>query len=475
MKNNTGKNSIMTFATDTVAADEIVVTEDWKGTRFRKQICAFGDWVNPLFPVETMTLDDAFADEMIANFTKLKENNLLPHVTVPLNHTDDTTMNTGEVISLDKGIAGEEPGIYATMEIRRWGTTFDIEDGLIFDVSMGFDWNWVDTKEGKEWGIVLEHVALVNNPYLSGMSAFERSPEQIAKDEAQRKLWEDEIGWYDEFSKKHKQSAIMLSKSSAKELLAMKGKKKSTTVTLSKVTNDREFDVTITVNDEAGEPVEQVVAAGAEIEVPEDQAEAVTTQITEAEAPANDDDVEETDEEREAREAQEAADAAAADNDDEEGDDKKDGKNKLSKSERAEFARLKAKEKETDAKSAYATLLSAKKITPAQEASFVELHKSLNGQKVKLSRDGKETEVNLSQALVDFMNAGTTKFSTEQSGSKKPAPNADTAKKPSELLSDETAKGLAAQGVTAERMDALAEKSPAYREAMSKLNKKDEE
>lgn len=474
MKNNTGKNSIMTFATDTVAADDITVTEDWKGTRFRKQICKFGEWVNPLFPVETMVLDDAFADEMISNFSLLKDNGLLPHVTIPLNHTDDTTMNTGEVVSLDKGIEGEEPGIYATMEIRRWGTTFDIEDGLIFDVSMGFDWNWVDTKDGNEWGIVLEHVALVNNPYLSGMSEFERAPEQIAKDEEQRKLWEDEIGWYDEFSKKHKQSAIMLSKSSAKELLAMKGKKKSTTVTLSKVTNDREFDVTITVNDEAGEPVEQVVAAGAEIEVPEAQAEAVTTQIAEAEAPAADDDAEETDEEREAREAQEAADAAAAANndDDEEG---KDGKNKLSKSERAELSRLRLAQKESDAKSAYATLLSAKKITPAQEASFVELHKSLNGQKVKLSRDGKETEVNLSQALVDFMNAGTTKFSTEQTGSKKATTGTADGKKPSELLSEETAKGLAAQGVTAERMDALAEKSPAYREAMSKLNKKDEE
>ena len=474
MKNNTGKNSIMTFATDTVAAEDITVTEDWKGTRFRKQICKFGEWVNPLFPVETMVLDDAFADEMIANFSLLKENGLLPHVTIPLNHTDDTTMNTGEVVSLDKGIEGEEPGIYATMEIRRWGTTFDIEDGLIFDVSMGFDWNWVDTKDGNEWGIVLEHVALVNNPYLSGMSEFERAPEQIAKDEEQRKLWEDEIGWYDEFSKKHKQSAIMLSKSSAKELLAMKGKKKST-VTLSKVTNDREFDVTIKVKDEAGEDVEHVVAAGAEVEVPEDQAEAVTTQIAEAEAPANDDEVEETDEEREAREAEEAAAAAGTGDDEEEDDAKGEGKNKLSKSERAELSRLRLAQKESDAKSAYATLLSAKKIVPAQEAAFVELHKSLNGQKVKLSRDGKETEVNLSQALVDFMNAGTQKFSTEQTGSKKATTGTADGKKPSELLSEETAKGLAAQGVTAERMDALAEKSPAYREAMSKLNNKEEE
>ena len=246
----------------------------------------------------------------------------------------------------------------------------------------------------------------------------------------------------------------------------MKDRKKKAEITLSKVKNDREFDVTITVKDEDGADVEQVVSAGAEIEVPEDQADAVTTQIADAEAPAADDDEEETAEEKAAREAKEAEDAEA----EKDKDGKKgEGSEKLSRGERSELVELRAKQKASDAESAYATLLSAKKITPAQKDAFVELHQSLNGQKVQLSRDGKQTEVNLSAALVDFVNAGTTKFSTDQSGSKK-APEAKANGKLSETLSDETAKGLAAQGVTAERMNALAEKSPAYREAMSKLN-----
>lgn len=466
MKNNTGKNSIIMLAADTLTADEIAkgTADDWKGVRYEKQIAIFGDYVNPLFPIETMTLDEAFADEMIANFDK----KVKAHVTIPVTHygASDPDRNAGEVIELLK----KDDGLYAVMEIRNWSQSWQIEEGIALDVSMGFDWDYIDTRTGEHHGIVLEHVALENDPYIEGMTGFEKTQDQLDKEERERAMWDD-IAWLDEFSRQHKGSAIMLSKHQAKELIAMKNRKKQSDVTLSKVKNDREFDVTITVKDEDGADVEQVVSAGAEIEVPEDQADAVTTQITDAEAPAADDDEEETAEEKAAREAKEAEDAEA----EKDKDGKKgEGSEKLSRGERSELVELRAKQKASDAESAYATLLSAKKITPAQKDAFVELHQSLNGQKVQLSRDGKQTEVNLSAALVDFVNAGTTKFSTDQSGSKK-APEAKANGKLSETLSDETAKGLAAQGVTAERMNALAEKSPAYREAMSKLNNKEEE
>ena len=50
MKNDTGKNSIIMLAADTLTADEIAkgTADDWKGVRYEKQIAIFGDYVNPL-------------------------------------------------------------------------------------------------------------------------------------------------------------------------------------------------------------------------------------------------------------------------------------------------------------------------------------------------------------------------------------------------------------------------------------------
>ena len=114
MKNDTGKNSIIILAADTLTADEIAkgTADDWKGVRYEKQIAIFGDYVNPLFPIETMTLDEAFADEMIANFGK----KVKAHVTIPVTHNgaSDPDRNAGEVIELLK----KDDGLYAIMEIR---------------------------------------------------------------------------------------------------------------------------------------------------------------------------------------------------------------------------------------------------------------------------------------------------------------------------------------------------------------------
>lgn len=474
MENNTGKNSIIMLAADTLTVDEIEAgTEaEWKGVRYEKQIALFGDYINPLFPVETMKIDETFADEMIANFNK----KIKAHVTIPITHfsASDPSRNAGEVVELIK----KDDGLYAVMEIRRWDSRFDIEEGVALDVSMGFDWDYIDTRTGEHHGLVLEHVALENDPYIEGMTGFVKTQEQLDKENAEREAWDD-IAWLDEFAKQHKGSAIMLSKNQSKErnmTKAMRLKKEAEAraaakIELSKVKNDREFDVVITVKDEDGEDVKETVAAGEEIEVPDEQADAVTEQIKAAKAPKpelNDDAAGDNTDPATDPAATPATDPAAAD-----ADDKKTGSEQLSRNQKTELARLQAKEKDTDAVAAYQTLLSAKKITPAQKDAFVELHKATNGQKVSLSRDGKNTEVNLAAALVDFVEAGTTKFSTDQSGSKKT--KASRTAKPSEFVSDETAKGLEAQGVTAERMDKLAEKSPAYRDAMSKLNNKEQE
>ena len=64
-----------------------------------------------------------------------------------------------------------------------------------------------------------------------------------------------------------------------------------------KVKNDREFDVQVKFQEDGEEKVE-TIAAGAEIEVPEDQAEAVKQQIADAEAP----EAEEAEEKKEEKE-----------------------------------------------------------------------------------------------------------------------------------------------------------------------------
>lgn len=487
MKNETGHNKIIMLSAARLAADETgEQSDDWKGTRFRKQIASYGEWVDPYNPLQKMILDEAFGDQMIANFDKMRaavaagdKEAVLPRVAVPVNHTDDAHVNTGEVVALES-VAGD--GIYATLEIRDWGTSWKLEDGLIFDVSMGFDWDYIDTKKGEHHGIVLEHVALVNNPYLTGMSAFERAPEQVEKDEAQRKLWEQELEWYDEFSNSHKEVAVMLSKTKAKEI-SMKKRKLAKEQEVVEVTNDRDFDVTITVNDEDGEAVEQVVAAGATVEVPADQEADVKKQIADAEAPEGEEEGEESlshgDGEGEGDEegAGDGEGAGEGEGSGEgEGGEGEGSDAALSKSEREELSRLRAAKLDTDAEVAYTTLLSAGSILPAQKDQFIQLHKAAQGitGKVTLSRDKKKVELSAADALIDLVKAGGKRVNFNQEGSQSDAEGDQGGNvAASANLSKETLEGLKANGITPEKIDDLAAKSPLYAAEMAKLNKKD--
>lgn len=467
MKNLTHKNNIMMFADSSAPLEQI------NGTQYRKMIAKFGKWVNPLFPIEYMVLDKEWANQIKSNF----DSKVIDRVPVPLNHTDDVSANTGEVIELQV----EDDGLYAIMEIRDWKTVGDINDELIFDVSISFDWNYVDTEKNIEHGPVLLHVALVNNPYLKGMSGFEKTPEQIAKEEAEKAVWADEE-WLTDFSSKHKKSAIMLSESKAKELREM----------FVTVKNDKDFPVTISVKDEDGEAVEKVLQPGEEVQIPQDQSEDVLKTI--ADAVKADDEEGESDEDKAAREAKEAEDQAAADKkkaDDEAAaaaaaaDEDKDltDEEKAAKAEKAELADLRAKNAKLELSEKYNTLLKAGKITPAQKDRFMALSE-VHTTKVELS--GKQ--VNLSQIVVDILSAGpqVVKFSedgtqeTEEAKAareKKEAEEAAAAgtKKPSELLSDQEKAGMEAVGADPKRMDELAGKYPAMAAALETTKPTNEE
>lgn len=467
MKNLTHKNHIMMFADDSAPLEKI------NGTQYRKMIAKFGKWVNPLFPIEYMELDKEWADQVKANF----DAKVIDHVPIPLNHTDDVSANTGELVGVEVGT----DGLYGILEIRDWSTTDKIESGVIFDVSISFDWNYVDTEGGKEHGPVLLHVALVNNPYLKGMTGFEKTPEQIAKEEAEQSAWGD-LEFLTDFSSKHKNSAIMLSESKAKELREMK---------FVTIKNDKDFPVTISVKDEDGEAVEKVLQPGEEVQVPSDQGEAVLATI--AAAVKADDEEAESDEDKAAREAKEAEDAAAAKKKEEddaaaaaaaaEADKDLTDEEKAAKADKAELADLRAKNAKLELSEKYQTLLSAGKITPAQKDRFMALAE-VHGSTVNLS--GKP--VQLSQIVVDILSAGpqVVKFSedgtqeTEEEKAareKKEAEEAAAAgtKKPSEELSDQEKAGMEAVGADPKRMDELAEKYPAMKSALENTKPTNEE
>ena len=226
--------------------------EGARGTLYQKQIIKFGNYVDPWFPEWPMTLDSEWGDMIKENFDK----KIVGRVAVPASHTDDPEKNRGELLALEND--GE--GLNGTLDIRDPQTVQDIENELIWDDSISFTNNYIDEK-GIGHGPVLFHVALVNNPYITGMSGFQ------ALSKAASHIRQA-------FSQKHSGSAIVLSKS-VKELSNMKP-----------VKNEKDFPVTVNYQDAEGKDVEAVIEPGQELEVPEATAEGVAQQIATAEKPA---------------------------------------------------------------------------------------------------------------------------------------------------------------------------------------------
>ena len=404
-----------------------------QGTIYRKQIVRFGKWVDPFDPQDVMTLDEDLAKKFQKNFL----GKVIDRVPVPVNHTDDASANSGELIKLEI----EKDGIYGYLDIRDEKTAEDIKKGLLFDVSISFDWDYVDTETGKHWGPTLLHVALVNNPYLVHMKGFEQVTDAAGSFANQIKT---ALG----LAQKSNTGAIMLSESKVKELRDMK---------LSKVTNDREFELTIKVKGDDGVEVDKVLKAGEEVEIPEEQLESVKAQIADAVDPNAEDDKGDDDQEEE-------------ENDDKGGDDSADVKKELS--------RAQAKLAEYETEKLYSTLLSKGKITPAQKDKFMALANANAGAKVtSLSKDGKQITVSLAKAVASVLNAGPVIANlNNEAGSGKGDDNKGEGddnganKKPSEKLSDSESKGLQAVGASPDRLDELSAKYPEMASTLDKLD-----
>lgn len=478
--NNT--RTVVMLSSSTLSAKDKGEEGDWKGRRFRKQIAAFGQLYSPLDGEECELLDEAWAEEMLANFEAKQSGKIptLPRVSIPFDHWSGTKDNAGEVVALE---IVPDDGVYATLEIRDYEALYRLEQDLVFDVSMCFNWHYIDTRTGDDRGIVLEHVALVNDPFITGMNAFEEAPEQLKRDEAEATLEEAEA-YLNNFNRRTN-AVVMFSKNKVEELAKMRKHFSKDTEgedpEVVEVTNDRDFDVVITVKDDDGEDVSKTVKAGETVEVPADQAEAVKKQIADAKDP-NENEGEGDDKESMSREGEQDEDKDGEDKADE-GDgeadadeaDKKgegDDKESLSRSEREELSRLRAERNQAKAETAYQTMLSAGMIVPAQKDAFMQLHQNLSkaGGRVEFSRDGKKVELSTTELLEELVKAGGKRVQFNQTGSTNgEAADKDDNAAISKNLSQEEVEGLKANGISTKQIDELAAKSPAYAEAMARV------
>lgn len=476
--NNT--RTVVMLSSSTLSAKDKGEEGDWKGHRFRKQIAAFGQLYSPFDGEECELLDEAWAEEMLANFEAKQSGKIptLPRVSIPFDHWSGTKDNAGEVVALE---IVPDDGVYATLEIRDYEALYRLEQDLVFDVSMCFNWHYIDTRTGDDRGIVLEHVALVNDPFITGMNAFEEAPEQLKRDEAEATLEEAEA-YLNNFNRRTN-AVVMFSKNKVEELAKMRKHFSKDTEgeepEVVEVTNDRDFDVVITVKNDDGEDVSKTVKAGETVEVPADQEEAVKKQIADAKDP-NEKEGEGDDKENLSREGEADEDKAGDDKGDE-GDgeadetDKKgegDDKENLSRSEREELSRLRAERNQAKAETAYQTMLSAGMIVPAQKDAFMQLHQNLSkaGGRVEFSRDGKKVELSTTELLEELVKAGGKRVQFNQTGSTNgEAADKDDNAAISKNLSQEEVEGLKANGITTKQIDELAAKSPAYAEAMARV------
>lgn len=305
-----------------------------KFKRFKKQICKFGQFVNPHGGDQKMILDKAFAEQMKRNFDSGKYG----VVSVPLGHP----RTAAELAALNKGEMVEmsitDDGIDAVLEVRDEDTVKAIENRNIPDVSMGFEMNYQDKKTGEFVGALLKHVGLVVDPYIKGMKQFMPLSDEMP--------------------------AILFSDSQVNE------ERKDDETMLVKVKNDRDFEVEVKYTVD-GEEKTATIAAGAEIEVPADQEEAVKAQFAEATAPESKTETKTEDK-----------------SDDELSEDEKKAK-ELSDREAAVAAReAEIAKKEAEAK--FDKLLSDGKVVPAQKDAYMALSE-LAEQPFHLSDDETKT------------------------------------------------------------------------------------
>lgn len=138
------------------------------GRVFRKQILHYGDLIYPGVKGGKVTIDDEFADKLIANFTnKVCDIVQLPKADKDNDHTEDPDRNIGEVINVLK----TENGVYVDMDVRT--DDADKIGKTLLGASAMMHLNYTDTRTGEQVGPTLLHTAITNRPYVTDLGGFE--------------------------------------------------------------------------------------------------------------------------------------------------------------------------------------------------------------------------------------------------------------------------------------------------------------
>ena len=140
------------------------VIELGESQTFRKQLLKYGRWYHWAADGGVLDVTKDLVKSIVKNFKK----KTIDHVAIPLTHTSDPSKNTGEVIDLIQ----TDDGLDVICEIKDESIVEKIKNGLIKSISASIDPNYLVKASNKFTGPVLVHAALVQEPYIKGMSNF---------------------------------------------------------------------------------------------------------------------------------------------------------------------------------------------------------------------------------------------------------------------------------------------------------------
>ncbi len=140
---------------------------DTGGKLFRKALISLGTWSDPNLGDEEFVVTPERIQGWMSNFYARRP----ALVTVPIGHEGygDALRNTGYVRDLEF----DGTVLWGFIEFTSPEAAKLAEEGSIPAVSLGIVNDYLDPKDGKEYGEAIYHVALTQSPWIEGMAGFQ--------------------------------------------------------------------------------------------------------------------------------------------------------------------------------------------------------------------------------------------------------------------------------------------------------------